>query len=349
MHVPDGFLDAPTSVATGAVAVGGRGVALRGARTRARRPDRPAGRPRRRRSSSPSRCSTSRSGRAPAVTCSGGALAAVLVGPVDRRCCASAWCCSCRRCFFADGGITALGTNITLMALVTVVVGWLVFRVLRAVLPKRRRPRSPPAAAIGGLRLRARCGGRLHRCSTRSAAPSPSTPATLATAMLGWHMVIGIGEARRSPAWWSAACVAVRPDLVYGARGVLAEPRRSRSADGGGRHEHGREAARGVRSPSASLSSRCSLAGVGQLLRQQPPRRARVRRRRRPASSTAPTSTPPADSPLADYGTKGVDDARLSGGLAGVVGHRSPCSSLAGGLFWRRRRRRDRRAGRRSR
>lgn len=27
-----------------------------------------------------------------------------------------------------------------------------------------------------------------------------------------------------------------------------------------------------------------------------------------------------ADGPLADYGTKGVDDARLSGGLAGVIG-----------------------------
>ena len=32
MHVPDGFLDAPTSVATGAVAVAAVGVALRGAR-----------------------------------------------------------------------------------------------------------------------------------------------------------------------------------------------------------------------------------------------------------------------------------------------------------------------------
>lgn len=29
---------------------------------------------------------------------------------------------------------------------------------------------------------------------------------------------------------------------------------------------------------------------------------------------------PLGDSPLADYGTKGVDDARLSGGLAGVAG-----------------------------
>ena len=32
MHVPDGFLDAPTSVATGVIAVGGIALALRGAR-----------------------------------------------------------------------------------------------------------------------------------------------------------------------------------------------------------------------------------------------------------------------------------------------------------------------------
>ncbi|MBB3678427.1 PDGLE domain-containing protein [Modestobacter versicolor] len=38
-----------------------------------------------------------------------------------------------------------------------------------------------------------------------------------------------------------------------------------------------------------------------------------------------------ADSPLADYGTAGVDDARLSGGLAGVVGVLLVLA-LAGGL-----------------
>lgn len=40
-----------------------------------------------------------------------------------------------------------------------------------------------------------------------------------------------------------------------------------------------------------------------------------------------------ADSPLADYSTKGVDDARLSGGLAGVVGT-LVVLALAGGLAW---------------
>lgn len=50
--------------------------------------------------------------------------------------------------------------------------------------------------------------------------------------------------------------------------------------------------------------------------------------------------SPTADSPFADYSVKGVDNARLSGGLAGVVG----CFVvlvLAGGLFLVVRRRGD--------
>ena len=39
-----------------------------------------------------------------------------------------------------------------------------------------------------------------------------------------------------------------------------------------------------------------------------------------------------ADSPLADYGVKGVDDERLSGGLAGVIGV-VVVASLSTGLF----------------
>lgn len=47
---------------------------------------------------------------------------------------------------------------------------------------------------------------------------------------------------------------------------------------------------------------------------------------------------PAADSPLADYQTKGVDNARLSGGLAGVLGSLLVLA-LAGGGFWLLRRR----------
>jgi cobalt/nickel transport protein len=45
-----------------------------------------------------------------------------------------------------------------------------------------------------------------------------------------------------------------------------------------------------------------------------------------------------ADSPLADYRTDGIDDARLSGGVAGVVGV-VVMLVLSTGLFWAVRRR----------
>ncbi|MBL0747107.1 PDGLE domain-containing protein [Nocardioides baculatus] len=44
------------------------------------------------------------------------------------------------------------------------------------------------------------------------------------------------------------------------------------------------------------------------------------------------------DSPLADYQTEGVDDARISGGLAGVIGV-VVMLVLSSGLFWAVRRR----------
>ncbi len=48
--------------------------------------------------------------------------------------------------------------------------------------------------------------------------------------------------------------------------------------------------------------------------------------------------SPTSDSPFADYGTKGVDNERLSGGIAGLVGV-GTVALLAGGLFWGIRRR----------
>ena len=44
-------------------------------------------------------------------------------------------------------------------------------------------------------------------------------------------------------------------------------------------------------------------------------------------------SSATADGPLADYQTTGVSDARVSGGLAGVIGTVAVLA-LGGGLFW---------------
>ena len=107
----------------------------------------------------------------------GGALAAVLVGPWTAVLCVSV-VLLVQALFMADGGITALGTNITLMALVGVGVGWLVFRAVQAVLPKRlvdgrpggrrRRPGQRPGRRprlLAALRHRRHGPGRhRHAC-----------------------------------------------------------------------------------------------------------------------------------------------------------------------------------------
>ena len=51
--------------------------------------------------------------------------------------------------------------------------------------------------------------------------------------------------------------------------------------------------------------------------------------------------SPTSDSPLADYQTSGIDDARLSGGVAGVIGV-VVMLVLSTGLFWVIRRREPR-------
>ena len=135
MHVPDGFLDVPTSLATGAVAVAAVGLALRGARREL--DDRTA----------PmaglvaafvfaAQMLNFPVGAGTSGHLLGGALAAVLVGPWTAALCLSV-VLLVQGLLFADGGVTALGTNITLFGVVAVGAAWLTFRLLQRVLPKR--------------------------------------------------------------------------------------------------------------------------------------------------------------------------------------------------------------------
>jgi cobalt/nickel transport system permease protein len=216
VHVPDGFLDAPTSVGTGVVAAVAVGVALKGARREL--DDRTA----------------PLAGLVAAFIFAvqmlnfpvasgtsghlmGGALAAVLVGPCTGLLCTST-VFIVQALLFADGGITALGTNIDLMGLCTVLVGWAVFKGLQTVLPKRLSMVAPaagigafvsvPVAALAFVGLYA-VGGTAELSLT-----------TLATAMVGVHVLIGIGEGVIT-GLAVASIIAVRPDLVYGARPVM--------------------------------------------------------------------------------------------------------------------------------
>ena len=218
MHVPDGFFDAPTSVATGVIAVGAIAVALRKARTEL--DDRTA----------PmaglvaafifaAQMINFPVGAGTSGHLLGGALAAVLVGPWTGALCISV-VLLVQALFMADGGVTALGTNVTLMAVVGCFVGYAVFRLVVAVLPKR--PASiAPAAAVGAL-VSVPVAAAVFTLLFAVGGAAPIDTATVLKVMVGWHTLIGLGEAVVT-GLVVASVASTRPDLVYGARGLLAE------------------------------------------------------------------------------------------------------------------------------
>lgn len=233
MHVPDGFLDAPTSVATGVVAAAAVGVALRKARHEL--DDRTA----------PmaglvatfvfaAQMVNFPVGLGTSGHLLGGALAAVLVGPWTALLAVSV-VLIVQALLIADGGITALGTNITLLAVVGVLVGWLVFRGLQKVLPTRLGL-VPVLAAVGALvSVPAVALAFVGLYVVGGTAPVPL--GGLTTAMLGWHTLIGVGEAVIT-GLVVGSVIALRPDLVHGARPALkARELEIRSPGTAGRNE----------------------------------------------------------------------------------------------------------------
>ena len=218
MHVPDGFLDAPTSLATAGVAAAGVAVALRGARREL--DDRTA----------PmaglvatfvfaAQMINFPVGAGTSGHLMGGALAAVLVGPWSAVLCLSV-VLGVQALLMADGGITALGTNITLIGLTTVAVGWVVFVVLRRLLPARMSVVAPAAAVAAFVSVPV--AALVFTALFAVGGTAPVDLAAVTAAMLAWHSVIGIGEAVIT-GLVVASVVAVRPDLVHGARPLLAE------------------------------------------------------------------------------------------------------------------------------
>ncbi|MDN4172554.1 energy-coupling factor ABC transporter permease [Nocardioides sp. SOB77] len=216
MHVPDGFLDAPTSVATGVVAAAAVGVALRKARTEL--DDRTA----------PmaglvaafvfaAQMINFPVGAGTSGHLMGGALAAVLVGPWTGLLCVSV-VLVVQALFMADGGITALGTNVVLIGVVTALVGYVVFRALQAVLPRRVATVAPSAAVAAFVSVPV--AAAVFSLLFAIGGTAPVDAGRVLTAMLGWHVLIGIGEAVVT-GLVVGAVVAVRPDLVRGARPLV--------------------------------------------------------------------------------------------------------------------------------
>lgn len=220
MHVPDGFMATPMCAATGVVALAGVALAYR----RARRELADDG--------------VAMAGLATAFVFAaqminvpiasgtsghlmGGALVAVLLGPATAIVCVAS-VLLVQAVLFADGGLSALGVNVVLMALVGVVVGWVVHRTLVRFLPSTIGAASV-AAAVGAF------------CSVVASAAVFSAlflvggrvavdPAALVVSMLEWHVLIGVLEAAVTGVV-VAAVLASRPTLEVRGRSARAEVR----------------------------------------------------------------------------------------------------------------------------
>lgn len=218
MHVPDGFFTAPTSVTTGVVAAVGVGVALKMSR---RELDERA---------------TPMAGLVAAFIFAGqminfpvgggtsghligAGLAAVLVGPWTAVLCMSV-VLVVQALLMADGGITALGTNITLMAMVAVVVAWALFKAIHALNSRSQSWLAVSAAIAAGLSVPVTAAVFAGLFAVGGEAPI--SLGTLLAAMVSVHALIGVGEAVIT-GLVVGAVASSRPDLVYALKGVRAK------------------------------------------------------------------------------------------------------------------------------
>ena len=223
MHIPDGFFNAATSVGAGAVSAGALTVAVKKAAVELQDRQAPLA------GLVASFVFAAQMLNFPVAAGTSGhllgaALAAVLVGPWAGCICVAVVVLV--QALFADGGLTALGLNILLIAVVPALAGYGLFRVARMALP-----RTTPAVALAagiGAGLSVPLSAALFSVLFAVGGTVDLALGSVVSAMVGVHLLIGIGEAVITAATVRAV-LAVRPDLVHGA-GDLRRPLELRSA-----------------------------------------------------------------------------------------------------------------------
>jgi len=211
MHIPDGFIDPQTSAIFAGISAVGVAAALKGARSQLDEKTAPlAGLTAVfifavQMLNFPVAAGTS-------GHLLGAVLAAVLVGP---------WAATLaltivllmQAFLFADGGLTALGLSVFNMSILAVWVGYGIFLLVRKVLPKNKA--SITAAAFVGALLSVPVAATGFTLQYAMGATATFSTSTVFGAMVGTHLLIGIGEAIITGLTVSAV-LASRSDLVYG-------------------------------------------------------------------------------------------------------------------------------------
>ena len=203
MHISDGIIDAPVSIAFGVVAVAG--VAYAAKRARDDLDER----------------TTPMAGLVAAFVFAvqmlnfpvllGGALATLLVGPWLGILCVAV-VLLVQGLMFADGGLTALGLNITNMGIVTsLVAAGLVVLLVRRYRPS---PRTIWATAFAVAFVSVLVGASTFVLEYALGCTLSISLQTVASLQLGYHVLIGVGEGVIT-AMTVATVAATRPDLVW--------------------------------------------------------------------------------------------------------------------------------------
>jgi len=233
----------------------------------------------------------------------GGALAAILLGPTLGALVVTVVVVM-QALLFADGGVSALGLNVLNMALVTAVVGWLVFRWLMKVLPARTSSAVVSSMVAAAVSVVASATAFVIEYSLGG--QGGVAVRTVLQAMVGVHALIGLGEGLIT-ALTVGTVLAVRPDLVKGAADLPLVTDRT--------------------APSRATTVTFVVGGLVAALV--------LVFVLAPIASSAPdglekvaldmgfseaATDHPVGGPLADYGVSGVDSERAGTVLAGTIG-----------------------------
>lgn len=209
MHIPDGVIGAATSAGFGVAAAGGLGAAVR--RTRDTLNDRqiPLA------ALAAAFVFAAQMVNFPVISgmsghLLGGVLASVLIGP------AAAFLVMgvvlvIQALVFADGGLSALGLSMVNMGVLAAGGGYWIYRALLVVLPRRIGSVPVAAGIAAGLSVPLAALGFVAQFAIGGTADVSS--GAVATAMIGTHLLIGIGEGVIT-GFVIAAVSASRPDLI---------------------------------------------------------------------------------------------------------------------------------------
>ena len=302
MHAPDGFLTAGTAVTTGVLSAGAVGAALR--QTGRELSDR----------------QVPLAGLAAAFVFAaqmfnfpvaagttghllGGALAAILLGPATGAVVATV-VVVVQALAFADGGLTALGYNVMNMAVVTAFGGYAMFRLVRRLLPRNATGVVVASGLAAGLSVVLSAMAFSIEWLFGASAPVPFD--TVFGAMVGVHLLIGIGEGFIT-AMVVGAVLAARPDLVHGAADLDRTAAASRP----------RVSLR-VFAAVAAIVALLLAVVVSQFAAPAPDGLERVAEDAGFADSAGEHAL--ASSPFADYATVGLSNESLSLAVAGTAG-----------------------------